>query len=206
MAMLIQPRSVSFLSEDELNWLATRPLRDNTGGWETTGTGKLPATGQDRPLKTAAGLDRNSVLASSSLNCSPAAPTDCLGWPAAVWQQITEYLTGQRRAFSQSLVLEMVEQGSDSEFSKQVLLALTQVSWGETISYGDLARRAGHNGAARAVGTVMRKNRFPIILPCHRVILSGSSARLGNYSGPAGMKEKLLRFEEAKLAFGPCGS
>lgn len=82
-----------------------------------------------------------------------------------------------------------------TSFQKQVVAACRAIAWGETSSYGDLARAVGHPGAARAVGTVMRKNRMPLIVPCHRVLASGG--RLGGYSSPAGldMKRRLLTLE-----------
>jgi len=57
-----------------------------------------------------------------------------------------------------------------SPFQKKVIEALLKVEPGKTISYADLAVSAGYPGAARAVGSVMSKNRFPILIPCHRVI------------------------------------
>jgi len=70
-----------------------------------------------------------------------------------------------------------------------------EITWGATVSYRDLATKCGHPGAARAVGNVMRNNRFPIIVPCHRVLASGGG--LGGYSAPQGltMKRRLLDLE-----------
>lgn len=85
-----------------------------------------------------------------------------------------------------------------TDFQMQVVAACRAIPWGETVSYGQLARRVGHPGAARAVGTVMRKNRFPLIVPCHRVV--GSGGALGGYSAPSGlaMKRRLLAMERQK--------
>lgn len=87
-------------------------------------------------------------------------------------------------------------------FQKQVHEACRAIPWGETLSYGQLATVVGHPGAARAVGTVMRKNRYPLIVPCHRVL--GSQGKLGGYSAPEGlaMKRRLLEMEQHGLFAG----
>ncbi len=83
-----------------------------------------------------------------------------------------------------------------TEFQRQVIAACRAITWGETLSYGELAARVGHPGAARAVGTVMSKNRVPLVVPCHRVLASGGN--LGGYSAPQGlaMKRRLLALEK----------
>jgi methylated-DNA-[protein]-cysteine S-methyltransferase len=80
-------------------------------------------------------------------------------------------------------------------FGRRVVLACRRICWGEVRSYGELAAQCGSPGAARAVGTVMAKNRFPLIVPCHRVLAAGGA--LGGYSAPAGlrMKRRLLAME-----------
>lgn len=80
-------------------------------------------------------------------------------------------------------------------FQRKVIAKCRQISRGKTRSYGDLAAAVGAPGAARAVGTVMAKNRFPIIIPCHRVVGAGQS--LGGFSAPHGldMKRKMLALE-----------
>lgn len=66
---------------------------------------------------------------------------------------------------------------------------------GETLSYGEVAVRAGHPRAARAVGNAMRSNRFPLLIPCHRVIKADGT--LGGFGGREDIKEWLLDFEGA---------
>ncbi len=83
-----------------------------------------------------------------------------------------------------------------SEFEIKVLLAAKSIPRGKTISYGQLAKMAGHPGAARAVGSVMRKNPLAPTIPCHRVIRGDGS--IGNYSnGGTRMKMRMLRAEGA---------
>ncbi len=78
-------------------------------------------------------------------------------------------------------------------FQRKVYAALRKVPAGTTVTYGELARRAGFPGAARAVGSAMRKNRLPIVIPCHRVVpVSGG---LGEYSGGKKWKRWLLEHE-----------
>jgi methylated-DNA-[protein]-cysteine S-methyltransferase len=89
-----------------------------------------------------------------------------------------------------------------SVFERKILRRVKEIPWGQTWSYGELARKAGSPGASRAAGTVLRKNRLPIILPCHRVVRSGGA--LGRYSQGSVWKKKLLalegiRFEKRSL-------
>ncbi len=73
-------------------------------------------------------------------------------------------------------------------FHRKVYKALCKVPAGTTITYAELAKRAGSPGAARAVGQAMAKNPFPIVIPCHRVI--ASNGKLGGYSGRGGVAAK----------------
>ncbi len=88
-------------------------------------------------------------------------------------------------------------------FQLSILTVARAIPRGVTISYEELAARAGFPGAARAVGSVMRKNRFPIIIPCHRVI--SKSRKIGGYSGMKKgamieLKKKLLDLEGCNLS------
>jgi methylated-DNA-[protein]-cysteine S-methyltransferase len=80
-------------------------------------------------------------------------------------------------------------------FARRVVTACRRIPWGQTRSYGQLAAAVGSPGAARAVGQVMAGNRFPLVVPCHRVLAAGG--RLGGFSAPQGtrMKARLLRLE-----------
>jgi methylated-DNA-[protein]-cysteine S-methyltransferase len=86
-----------------------------------------------------------------------------------------------------------------SPFHAQVYDAARAIAWGQTASYGELARRVGAPGAARAVGQAMGRNPVPIIIPCHRVLASGH--KLGGFSafGGAGTKQRLLALEGVSL-------
>ena len=75
---------------------------------------------------------------------------------------------------------------------------LQEIPYGETISYGELAKRVGNPKASRAVGSANGKNRIPIVIPCHRVIAGDGG--LGGFGGGLTVKEKLLAIERAPLA------
>ena len=80
-------------------------------------------------------------------------------------------------------------------FCRKVLEACARIPYGQTVSYGQLARRVGRGGAARAVGQALARNPVPIIIPCHRVITS--QGRLGGFSAEQGvaLKRRLLAME-----------
>lgn len=87
-----------------------------------------------------------------------------------------------------------------SPFSRRVLKELAKVPYGKSITYGELAGRCGRPGAARAVGNVLSRNRWPLLLPCHRVV--GAGKRIGGFAKGTSVKEALIRFEEKSLAGG----
>ena len=84
-------------------------------------------------------------------------------------------------------------------FSRQVLKALTQIPFGQTMTYGECAHLLGHPKAARAVGGACRRNPIPFFIPCHRLI---GQKDLGGFSQGLPLKEKLLSFE-THLSFNP---
>lgn len=110
-------------------------------------------------------------------------------------RQIEEYFDGERQVF------DLPFDNQCGEFERAVVEALVaKVPYGATISYGQLADAAGYPGAARAVGSVMRKNQFMIVVPCHRVI--GADRSMRGYGGAGcgfGNKRWLLEFEGAEL-------
>ncbi len=105
-------------------------------------------------------------------------------------RQLGEYFAGVRTAFDLPINLS-----GCSPFSRRVLVELCAVPYGTTLTYGELAAKAGAPRAARAVGRVMAGNPLPIVVPCHRVLAAGG--KLGGYSGGCGIptKEWLLAFE-----------
>jgi len=101
--------------------------------------------------------------------------------------QMGAYFAGRR--FDFDLPLEM--KGTD--FQRLVWQALLQIPYGETRSYGDLARTIGRPAAVRAVGAANGQNPIAIVVPCHRVI--GAHGKLVGYGGGLPMKQMLLRLE-----------
>ncbi|HHL42150.1 MAG TPA: methylated-DNA--[protein]-cysteine S-methyltransferase [Hellea balneolensis] len=80
-----------------------------------------------------------------------------------------------------------------TEFQRRVWSALCEIPYGETVSYGDIARRLECPGASRAIGAANAANHLPIIIPCHRVI--GADGSLTGFGGGLKTKKKLLRLE-----------
>jgi len=109
----------------------------------------------------------------------------------AARRELDEYFAGRRRVFDLTLDLRALP-----PFTVSVLHELGRVPYGETTTYGALAAAVGRPRAARAVGTVMNRNRIPIVLPCHRVI--GSSGNLVGYAGGLDRKITLLELEGAR--------
>jgi methylated-DNA-[protein]-cysteine S-methyltransferase len=95
-----------------------------------------------------------------------------------------------------------IDFGPMSAFRQRVLNQCRRIPYGKTLSYAELARRAGYPGAARAVGNCMAANRIPLIIPCHRVVCS--DGRLGAYSAPGGVrtKRRLLTLESPNSFLG----
>ena len=88
--------------------------------------------------------------------------------PGSPARQLREYFRGDRKDFEVK-----VEPETSSTFDRAVWDVLRTVRAGHTVTYGELARRAGYPGAARAVGGAMRRNPMPIVIPCHRVVGQG---------------------------------
>lgn len=106
---------------------------------------------------------------------------------AEACQQLDQYFAGRRTSFDLPLAPE------GTPFQKAVWRCLRQIPYGATISYGELARRVGKPGAARAVGAANGRNRIPIVIPCHRVIAADGT--LGGFRGGLGLKTALLELE-----------
>lgn len=101
--------------------------------------------------------------------------------------QVLEYLAGKRRRFDLPLDLRA------TPFQQSVYDALLRIPYGETRTYGDVAREIGSPKAVRAVGTANGANPVALVVPCHRVIAVGG--RLGGYGGGLPLKRKLLAME-----------
>lgn len=105
----------------------------------------------------------------------------------AAQRQLEEYFCGRRRQFDLPLRME------GTPFQQEVWRALTEIPYGEVVTYGEIARRIGRPRACRAVGMANHNNPISIIVPCHRVI--GASGALTGYGGGLNVKEMLLELE-----------
>ncbi|MHB8689625.1 MAG: methylated-DNA--[protein]-cysteine S-methyltransferase [Solirubrobacteraceae bacterium] len=110
--------------------------------------------------------------------------------PAVV--ELREYFAGERREFT----VPLAPHGND--FELRVWDALREIPYGETVSYGEIARRIVAPSAARAVGLANGRNPIAVILPCHRVI--GADGSLTGYGGGLQRKRYLLDLEAGRLA------
>jgi methylated-DNA-[protein]-cysteine S-methyltransferase len=109
-----------------------------------------------------------------------------------VARQLDEFFEGRRQTFD----FPLAPKGTN--FQKYVWAELLKIPFGETISYGELARRIGNPAACRAVGRANATNPIALIVPCHRVI--GTSGKLTGYGGGLDLKEKLLAWERAVIS------
>jgi methylated-DNA-[protein]-cysteine S-methyltransferase len=110
-------------------------------------------------------------------------------------RQLTAYFAGELQEFDLPLA------GAGTAFQQQVWSELCRIPYGDTRSYGEMARRVGQPGAARAVGLANGRNPISIIVPCHRVI--GANGKLVGYGGGLDRKVALLSFEAAVRVHGP---
>jgi methylated-DNA-[protein]-cysteine S-methyltransferase len=112
-----------------------------------------------------------------------------------VKRELAEYFGGERKHFETALAPE------GTPFQRSVWNAISTVAFGGTITYGELAQRAGYPGSARAAGGATGRNPLSIIVPCHRIVGSGGS--LTGYAGGLDRKHALLAFESGIDMAGP---
>lgn len=118
--------------------------------------------------------------------------------PAAfreVMGQLDEYFAGSRASFDLALA------PAGTPFQQRVWAELARIPAGTTVTYGELARRVGRPGAARAVGAAVGRNPVSIVVPCHRVV--GSDGALTGYAGGIARKAFLLALEGAPAPVTP---
>lgn len=123
----------------------------------------------------------------------PAASPAARAHLATLEREIGEHMAGTRGAFDLPLAPEGV-----SDWDRRVLEGVRRVPWGATASYGEVARRIGSPGAARAVGGAVGRNPIGLLIPCHRVVAGNGT--LGGYGGSwFGSREELLGLKESLL-------
>ena len=104
-------------------------------------------------------------------------------------RELTQYFAGRRKRFE----IALAPQGTP--FQRAVWKQISKLAFGKTATYGELARRAGHTGSARAAGAATGRNPLSIIVPCHRVM--GADGSLTGYAGGLQRKRALLALEGA---------
>jgi len=109
--------------------------------------------------------------------------------------QLREYFVGERVTFDTPLAMD------GTQFERRVWRALQEIPYGETVSYGELARHIGQPSAARAVGLANGRNPIAVIVPCHRVI--GANGTLTGYGGGLERKRLLLDLERGQGCLQP---
>lgn len=112
-----------------------------------------------------------------------------------VARELEEYFAKKRSSFDVAVDLTGM-----TPFQQRVLRATARVRYGDLVTYGTVARRAGNAKASRAVGGAVRSNPIPIVVPCHRVVASDGT--LGGYSGGLDAKRRLLKLERGLVPRG----
>ncbi len=149
-----------------------------------TPVGRLAISASDKALvelSFLSGNDKRLEFSSSELAVAQVEQ-------AATW--LTDYFAGGKADYAGKLDL------AGTEFQKAVWKEISGIKHGQTLSYGEIARRIGKPKASRAVGAAVGANPIPLIVPCHRVM--GSSGKITGYSGGDGIptKRKLLAMEQ----------
>lgn len=142
--------------------------------------------GNSSPAKALAALDHDGIAAEGAV-------LRIGRWNPSLVARLQAFCEGVADDF-RDVTIESVER---SEFALRVIDCCRRIPCGQTLSYGELAQRAGAPRAARAVGTVMASNRVALIIPCHRVVRSNGG--IGGYTSPAGieLKRRLLKLEQS---------
>ena len=157
-----------------------------------------------RLLITGDGAGLRRILFPGEGRSEIADATDAVDAPDSSWQeddgslgpvvrQLESYFARRLEEFD----LELAPEGTS--FQRRVWDELLRIPYGETLSYGELARRLGRPDAARAVGAANGANPLPIVIPCHRVI--GADGRLVGYGGGLEIKRTLLDLEQGGWLF-----
>jgi methylated-DNA-[protein]-cysteine S-methyltransferase len=105
-------------------------------------------------------------------------------------REMDEYFLGKRTAFELSLYMK------GTAFQKAVWQALLTIPYGTTLSYMEVAKRAGYPTAFRAVGTAVSRNPLMIIVPCHRVI--SADGTIGGFAGGVALKRRIMAVESIR--------
>jgi len=125
-------------------------------------------------------------MGTTSISITPNNPPFC--------REFSDYLAGKKTSFAPPTHSPFLDKGT--KFQKQVWKLISRIPYGETRTYGELARQLGSIGYARGVGQACRANPLPLLIPCHRVV---ENQGLGGFSGGVEIKKKLLKMERKKV-------
>jgi methylated-DNA-[protein]-cysteine S-methyltransferase len=142
-------------------------------GWTDAGLARVQLPGLDREALTAR-LNRDGAVAGEPPR-----------WVETLMNQIEDYADGARVDF-RGVRLDF---SGLSAFNRRAYELLIDIGWGETSTYGALARQLGDVALSRAVGAAMGANPMPLVIPCHRVL--ASDGKPGGFSAPGGSEAKL---------------
>ncbi len=172
--------------ETELGWMA---VAHQVGVLRGIVFGHAERSRATKVLERNLGRGRasSSVAHWLELDDQPAAIID-------VVERLTRFAQGEPVDFSDVVV----DESHLTPFGKRIVKICRRIPAGQTRGYGELAAASGSPGAARAVGQVMARNRYPLVVPCHRVLAAGG--HIGGFSAPQGlvMKRRLLELERAE--------
>jgi methylated-DNA-[protein]-cysteine S-methyltransferase len=158
---------------------------ETAGGFCGIGWSELGVARFQLPTKSADATKRILLRRLPRAETGPTTPE-----VAEVVAAFQDYFRGEERDFS-SVALDLDDQNT---FFKEIYAAARRVRWGQTTTYGALARELGAPPeAARDVGQAMAKNPVPLIIPCHRVLAAGG--KLGGFSAPGGSGAKIRMLE-----------
>jgi methylated-DNA-[protein]-cysteine S-methyltransferase len=140
------------------------------------------------PKKNKKAVERELARAAFTARCSEKGSPSATPLLTKAVTLLKKHFSGERVSFDLPLDMRYY-----TIFQQAVWLAAAAIPYGETRSYGWVAKRIKNPNAVRAVGQALGANPVPLIIPCHRVI--SSAGTLGGFSGGVGMKEKLLELE-----------
>lgn len=164
-------------------------LFSTPAGWIATAWSKvgLKALALPRPSPAEAMAELAGQLDKCLSNLpGPSSPQFAV---AVLEEEMLRYFAGENVTFS-----TIIDYTGYTPFQKLILEQVRGIPYGEVRTYGQVSQQAGLPKGARAVGGVMRANRTPLVIPCHRVLAAGG--KLGGYSGGLDMKEYLLQLEK----------
>ena len=136
----------------------------------------------ERGLAKVCPAEPGAAILCSTFHAEALKPQPCVAWLMAYAQKNF-----------QPVPLDLLDLSACSPFQREMLIELSRVPVGTTLSYGDLAERMGRPKAARAIGQALKSNPLPIILPCHRVV--NHSGSLGGFVWGAQKKLEILQHE-----------